>query len=56
MNIKEAKYCTGIETPKYIEAVIDGQTWSVPIVEGNRHYDEIMRQVAEKKLTIKEAD
>ena len=25
---------------------------SVPIAEGNRHYDEIMRQVAEGTLTI----
>ena len=56
MNIKEAKYCTGIQVPKYIEAVIDGQTWSVPIAEGNRHYDEIMKQVKAGTLTIKDAD
>tara|TARA_B100000287_G_scaffold412721_1_gene443470 strand:+ start:775 stop:945 length:171 start_codon:yes stop_codon:yes gene_type:complete len=56
MDIKEAKYCVIENRPKYIQAVIDGQTCSVPIEEGNRHYDEIMRQVADKKLTIKEAD
>ena len=29
---------------------------SVPIAEGNRHYDEIMRQVEAGDLTIEEAD
>ena len=29
---------------------------SVPIAEGNRHYDEIMRQVEAGELTIEEAD
>ena len=56
-----------IENPQYwkeedsnknlgVSANIDGVKTQVPLVEGNRHYDEIMRQVAEKKLTIKEAD
>ena len=39
-----------------IIATIDGQEWSVPLVEGNRHYFEIMRQVAEGTLTIEAAD
>lgn len=39
-----------------IQATIDGKEMGVPLVEGNRHFDEIMRQVAEKKLIIKEAD
>ena len=56
MDIKEAKYCVIENRPKYIEAVIDGQTWSVPIEEGNRHYDEIMKQVKAGTLTIKDAD
>ena len=29
---------------------------SVPLVPGNRHYDEIMRQVAEGTLTIADAE
>ena len=41
---------------KSVLATIDGQEWSVPSVEGNRHYDEIMRQVAEGTLTIEAAD
>ena len=28
----------------------------VPLAEGNRHYDEIMRQVEAGELTIEEAD
>lgn len=39
-----------------IIATIDGQEWSLPLVEGNRHYDEILRQVAEGTLTIEAAD
>tara|TARA_R100000458_G_C8014503_1_gene77017 strand:- start:28 stop:210 length:183 start_codon:yes stop_codon:yes gene_type:complete len=39
-----------------ITCTIDGVTNSVPISVGNAEYDEIMRQVADKKLTIKEAD
>jgi hypothetical protein len=29
---------------------------NVPLVEGNRHYDEIMRQVEEGTLTIAAAE
>ena len=39
-----------------ITATIDGQEWSVPLNEGNRHYDEIMKQVAEGTITIEAAD
>ena len=39
-----------------ITCTIDGATNSVPISVGNAEYDEIMRQVEDKKLTIKEAD
>ena len=39
-----------------IQATIDGVQMSVPICEGNRHYDEIMRQVEAGTLTIQEAD
>ena len=39
-----------------ITCTIDGATNSVPISVGNAEYDEIMRQSAEKKLVIREAD
>jgi len=35
---------------------LDGLILSVPIQEGNRHYDEIMRQVNAGTLTIQDAD
>ena len=67
MNITKAKY---VMSKKYDEsseswvndknesilATIDGQEWSLPLVEGNRHYDEIMKQVAEGTITIEAAD
>ena len=39
-----------------IQATIDGEKMGVPIWEGNRHYDEIMKQVKAGTLTIKDAD
>ena len=39
-----------------ITATIDGQLLLVPVAPGNRHYDEIMRQVAAGTLTIQDAD
>ena len=39
-----------------IMATIDGVKMFVPIEAGNRHYDEIMRQVAAGDLTIADAD
>jgi len=59
MNITSAQYLADFDDNtrnRAIEAVIDGVTWSIPIVEGNQHYDEIMRQVAEGTLTIADAD
>ena len=58
MNITSAKY---IKEPTLgivstIKATIDDEELFVPICEGNRHYDEIMRQVEEGTLTIEEAD
>jgi len=38
-----------------IMVVIDGVTVGVPLQVGNRHYDEIMRQVDAGELTIEEA-
>ena len=57
MNITSAKYIKQplLETVT-ISATIDGVECNVPIYEGNRHYDEIMRQVEAGTLTIEEAD
>ena len=39
-----------------IKATIDGQEWFVSINTTNRHYAEILKQVKEGTLTIKDAD
>jgi len=59
MNITSAQYqndeLSG-ETNVNIKATIDGTEMFVPLETGNRHYDEIMRQVAAGTLTIEDAD
>ena len=39
-----------------IRATIEGVEMSVPLDPANRHYAEILRQVADGTLTIQEAD
>ena len=59
MNITDAQYIfdEDIENANTaIRANIDGVEMYVPIQRGNRHYDEIMRQVEEETLTIAEPD
>ena len=57
MNITSAQYALGFDgQPSSIKAIIDGTEWSVPLAPGNRHYDEIMRQVEAGTLVIQEAD
>ena len=56
MNITLAQYNADEKGNVSIQAVIDGITISVPLAAGNRHYDEIMRQVEAGTLTIQEAD
>ena len=58
MNITSAKYIKilDVQSEEYIIANIDGQTLTVPAESGNRHYDEIQRQVAAGTLTIADAD
>ena len=49
MNITAAKYIADITTDGQnvsIKATIDDIEMCVPIAPGNRHYDEIQRQVA----------
>ena len=55
MTISAAQYKT-FEGFTNIKATIDGVEMSVPIEAGNRHYDEIMRQVAAGTLTIADAE
>jgi hypothetical protein len=57
MEIKNAKYNQIIDGENIaIEATIDGQLCFVPLDPANRHYAEILRQVKEEGLTIKDAD
>jgi hypothetical protein len=59
MNITSAQYIddfTGGGQHVSIKATIDGEEVTVPIDTGNRHYDEIQRQVAAGTLTIADAD
>ena len=58
MTITNAKYNTSTFTGENcsINCVVDGEHVSVPIAVGNRHYDEIKRQVDAGTLTIADAD
>lgn len=57
MKIENAKYNKNEQNENVsINCVIDDKKTSVPLDPNNRHYAEILRQVEEKKLTIKEAD
>lgn len=58
MNITSAKYLKDEKTNENssIKATIDGEKLFIPLAVGNRHYDEIMRQVEAGELTIEEAD
>jgi hypothetical protein len=58
MKITNAKYQTSISSNKNVSigVTIDGETMSVPLDPDNRHYEEILRQVAAGDLTIADAD
>ena len=58
MNITSAKYLLNPFTniTDRIKIICDGVTMDVPMVEGNNHFDEIMRQVAAGDLTIADAE
>ena len=58
MNITSAQYVRDYDDTKNIgiDVVVDGQQMCVPLATGNRHYDEIQRQVAAGTLTIEDAD
>ena len=55
-EFKDAEYITTKDDIKQIKVKIDGiESW-VMIDESNRHYTEMMEQVKEGTLTIKDAD
>ena len=57
MNITKAKYFKNIDGKNVsVNATIDGQDMSVPMDTDNRHYAEILKQVAEGTFTIQDAD
>jgi hypothetical protein len=56
MNITSAQYVEEDGVNTSIKATMDGKGLSVPIGAGNRHYDEIMRQVEAGTLVIAEAE
>ena len=58
MNITSARYSKLIDQQDNdnILVVIDGKEMTVPVQAGNRHYDEIQRQVEAGTLTIQDAD
>ena len=57
MNITVAQHTTDLDgTDTSIQATIDGQEMSVPLDPANRHYVEILKQVAAGTLTIADAE
>lgn len=55
-NISSAQYYKENDTNVSVVITIDGEEFSVPLDPDNRHYAEILKQVKEGKLTIKEAE
>jgi len=63
MNIKSAKYLSQVvdydkntKENSMIEAVIDDVKMFVPLDPNNTHYAEVLKQVKEGTLTIKDAE
>ena len=57
MEITNAKYVTDEDGNNIVVAcIVDGLHTSVPIDTDNRHYAEILKQVADGTLTIQDAD
>ena len=54
MNITKAQYTTAKK--EMIKATIDNIECFVPTDPANRHYAEILKQVKERRLIIKEAE
>ena len=58
INITNARYVVDPinDVNEAVIATIDGQEMSVPLDPANRHYAEILKQVAADTLTIADAD
>ena len=57
MNITVAQYVANIDgSNSSVQATIDGQEMSIPLDPANRHYAEILKQVAADTLRIADAD
>lgn len=58
MKIENAQYKTDMsgKNNATVLATISGTKCFIPMDENNRHYQEILKQVAEGTLTIKDAD
>ena len=56
MNITEAQYVAEDGANAGIKACVDGINMSVPLDLGNRHYAEILKQVAAGTLAIAQAE
>ena len=58
MNITSTQYHNSMSSGEQIgiKATVDGEVIYVPLDPANRHYEEIMRQVAAGDLTIADAD
>ena len=61
MKLENARYLVDFDDSSKIDRTmikvsVDGQRMCVPADPANRHYQEILKQVKEGKLTIKEAE
>ena len=56
MTITNAQYIADEGVNTGVDATIDGVKMTVPLDPSNRHYAEILRQVAAGTLTIQDAD
>ena len=57
MEITNAKYVTDEDGNNIVvDCIINGLYTSVPMVTANRHYAEILKQVADGTLTIADAE
>ena len=56
MNIKDAQYIKHDDKNSVVKITVDETEMFVPIDPDNTHYAEILKQVKEGKLTIKDAD
>jgi hypothetical protein len=58
MNITQAQYTKVFDSDEKssVKATIDGQEMFIPLDPANRHYKEILKQVADGDITIAAAD